>query len=1552
MDQIALQAPEVSCFRPCAIRPDGIHELIALQQAMVAGELSPERWQRDLVQIRCDMDEAVDASVLRYCLADLITRHDALRARLEWNDTGVGHQVIERAARVPLDILDVEGLPQAELEARICALLTAAWTEPFDVVQPPRLRAALIRLAPARHQLVITYQETELDEHAGKLLMGELLELYDCAVVKRTAKLPPAVSFYDYLNWLSANRDMAACHYWSSLLENAPSPTSPPLIGAQECDGSLEFCLGNLNRELSEEATDRLKKWVSRHDATQNTALLAAWAVLVAEHAAQDDVRFGSVFSLRSPAYAHAASAVAMCFSVLPFIVRGARHRPADELLMAVRDQEREARIHSASLDGSAAVRRQLGHPSTQSLIFFDDADVDKFLNDAHPGWNHRRFSLYGRNPYAIAMRGFGGKQMRIQAWYNPKSYSHSVVNCLLDQLVRVLELLPTKKNQPIEAEDLLPAEHGRLLRLWEAGPVREYRALPLHHLVSEQVQRSPASVAIVGDSRSLTYEQLDKEANRLAHLLAKTGFRSGATAAVCMARAPEAIIAVLAILKAGGAYVPIDASWPPSRVAGVMRQLQTCVVITDQCRAVCLNAAAAEMETSITVIQLGGTRDAELPGRIRWFGHDDLAGCMTEALSVAVTADDRAYVIFTSGSTGIPKGVVVQHGPVCNLIDWARRAFGFGPQDRVLWVTSLGFDLSVFDIFGILACGGSIRVASDEDIQSPERVLELLTTERITFWNSAPQALERLRHYLDLQQLPANADTTCLRLVFLSGDWIPLTLPAVIRRHFRNAHVISLGGATEATVWSNVFPVAVVEPGWRSIPYGRPMQNARYYILDPQQRRCGVGIPGELFIGGDVLAMGYCGDCELTKYRFPADATRPSVPARMYRTGDSARWWPDGNLELLGRLDDQVKVRGYRIELGEIEHTLRSHPGVRDAVVVARRKDSGENLLVAYVVCGESAVSYGSLRRHLHRTLPDYMVPAVFATIAALPQTPNGKVDRRALPNTLELPILRERPHIPPQSPREIVLARIFGQVLGLADVSAGDNFFELGGDSLSALGVVFAAEQVGMHITMDVLRNATIATLATDYSPMVTLPSAGEVAVNDCFFLTPNQQWLLDRSFGNPASYAFSAWLRIPEPIDADSLSLAWQATVDHHEALRIVFHNTGMEVLQSVQPVGSPAHVQHVDLRRCPLEQLNSELQTQAQAISRRAVLFDAMLPQLLFLRMPDEKDLLFLFIPHIITDEYSARIVIEDLGNSYLAAKKGRPVVLPATTLSFSQWATHLAACAGDQDLSREVDRFCLLPWQDVSSVPRDFPGGANEYSQAMDMRVGLSSLETQQLHQTCRSLRLSLASLLTAALVNSVAEWAGVETVMLDVTSAGRDPIFGSAPMHRSVGYFSTIHPVILKRSPGPLDAAAIHDMHCRLQSAPLRGALHGVGRYLHPESSIRRRLAELPRPEIKLNYHGLPPLCSRSSPFQPAGIFVPHTLGPTDKRQYLLNLEIMHYEGCLVTAWKYPGAICRHQTTERLVEKYLEHLRCCCRLPGRVFAGDSDAQFSCSQGAE
>jgi amino acid adenylation domain-containing protein len=483
----------------------------------------------------------------------------------------------------------------------------------------------------------------------------------------------------------------------------------------------------------------------------------------------------------------------------------------------------------------------------------------------------------------------------------------------------------------------------------------------------------------------------------------------------------------------------------------------------------------ANELRFRFDVLISRGAGEGERRKRV-WTGWH-VARTIPETLPEMASPDDLAYVIHTSGSTGQPKGIGVRHRQAVHLVEWVNRTFGVGPDDRLLFVTSLGFDLSVYDLFGTLAAGGTVHVASEDDLRDPERLVRLLRDEPITIWDSAPAALQQLA------SLFPEGEEKPLRLVLLSGDWIPVTLPDAVRASFPGARVVSFGGATEATVWSNWFPIGEVDPLWSSIPYGRPIANARYLVLDEGMCPAPIGVPGDLYIGGDVLSVGYVYEPDRTAESFVPDPFADQPGGRLYRTGDRARAFADGNLEFLGRVDSQVKIRGYRIELGEIEVALARHPGLRDAVVLAREDVPGDKRLVGYVVPAVSpGPSTSELRAFLQETLPEYMVPWAFVVLEAMPVTANGKLDRAALPAPSEIRDARAEAYVAPRNDLERTIAAVWCEVLQLDRVGVEESFFEVGGSSLLLARLQSRLRQaLGREIPfVELFRHPTVESLA----------------------------------------------------------------------------------------------------------------------------------------------------------------------------------------------------------------------------------------------------------------------------------------------------------------------------------------------------------------------------------------------------------------------------------------------------------------------------------------
>jgi amino acid adenylation domain-containing protein len=567
--------------------------------------------------------------------------------------------------------------------------------------------------------------------------------------------------------------------------------------------------------------------------------------------------------------------------------------------------------------------------------------------------------------------------------------------------------------------------------------------------LFEEQTLESPDAIAIRKGKKTITYDELNKRSNRLANFLIKSGVAPEDNIGLLVSRDFDMIIAMLGILKAGGAYVPIDPDYPVDRQEYIFHQSSLKMVVANN---------DYPLKTSIPQ-QSFLKINFEDPGAFE----DTNPG-------LNISSSQLAYTIYTSGSTGRPKGVMIEHHSAVNLILWVNTCFNVGKDDRLLFITSMCFDLSVYDIFGMLAAGGSVVIAENKEIQDVHALQDMLINFQITFWDSVPTTLDYLVRNLEHEK--KNYRYPGLKTVFLSGDWIPVDLPSRIKTFFSETRVISLGGATEATVWSNYYPVEKAQPTWKSIPYGRPINNNFFYILDERFRPVPVGEIGDLYIGGVGVARGYANDPEKTNLAFVPDPFNPGFGGIMYRTGDLGRMMPDFNMEFLGRKDNQVKINGFRVELGEIESVLNGNEHVNNAVVLAKASGSGSGnkQLVSYIV-PNGKFSKDLLISYLKTKVPEYMVPAVWIVLDKMPLTSNGKIDRKSLAN-LESDQAPAKVIAAPGTPTEKMLLIIWKECMGLKECGIDDNFFELGGHSLMAIQILSTLEKkIGKSFQLAIL-------------------------------------------------------------------------------------------------------------------------------------------------------------------------------------------------------------------------------------------------------------------------------------------------------------------------------------------------------------------------------------------------------------------------------------------------------------------------------------------------
>jgi amino acid adenylation domain-containing protein len=809
-------------------------------------------------QIVVHLPEAVDADALRQAWQFVMQRHDALRTAFVDSV-----QIVADEIELPFEELE----PDAQARETHKDWLAADRRRGFDLESAPLFRVTLIRRGPTDFALVWTFHHALLDGRSHRIVLEEAFAAYEAFRDGSFPSLPPVRPFREHVEWLAHQDSVAAERYWRGVLGEFDAPTQMPALRssvAGVCDPGLpasqrpateEMTPGEQFVTLAEDASARLKAFAAEHDVTPTTLLHAAWAVLLARYSGESDLVFGGTRAGRRPDLERAGSTVGLLINTLPVRASVAADTPVLELLKRLRTQWLAGRDFdfTAPVDVQTWAGLPPGTPLYETIVVVDNFGLNESLQNRGGAWANRTVELHEMPHYPLALTASTGAEFQLRLLYDRGRVDDDAASRLLGHLRTLLEALPEYVNRPVRDLPMLtPAERRQVLYDWNSTAGDYPRDRCLDQLFEEQAERTPDAIAVIHEGHAWTYGELDERANRLARHLRGLGAGPGRLVGVCMNRSAEMVAAVLGVLKAGAAYVPLDPAYPKERLTFLLQDTAAIALVTQVRRIDQLP------EISIPVVCI----DADWP---------TVALYSPERLERRTTADDLAYVIYTSGSTGTPKGVVLRHRAVVNTITWVNETFNVGPGDRVLWVTSLCFDLSVYDLFGVLAAGGSVRVATGSELGDPERLLRVLTDEPITMWDSAPSLLGQLAPHFGKVASKSN-----LRLVMLSGDWIPVTLPDQVRAVFPAAEVVSLGGATEAAIWSNWFPIDRVDPAWASIPYGRPIRNARYYLLDSHGQPAPVGVPAELFIAGDCVADGYLNRPELTSERFSDDPFRP----------------------------------------------------------------------------------------------------------------------------------------------------------------------------------------------------------------------------------------------------------------------------------------------------------------------------------------------------------------------------------------------------------------------------------------------------------------------------------------------------------------------------------------------------------------------------------------------------------------------------------------------------------------------------------------------------
>ncbi|MEG4490504.1 amino acid adenylation domain-containing protein [Microcoleus sp. D3_18_C4] len=1242
----------------------------------------------------------LNAEALRQSIEKIIERHEILRTAFAAVE-GQPIQVVAAAGDFQMPLIDLSSRSPDDRQAEVQRLSAEEARAPFDLGQSSLLRAKLLRLGETEHVLLLTVHHIIFDGWSLGVFLRELAEFYQAFSSDRLPLLSPLpIQYADFATWqrqqLQGEILETQLAYWKQQLSGSLPilnlPTDFPRPAVQTFQGARQTW------ELPKDLSLALAGLGQQEKATLFMTLLAAFKTLLYRYTGQTDILIGSPIASRNLREIESLIGFFVNTLVLRSDLNG--NPTFRELLRSVREVALGAYAHQdvpiEKLVEELQPERDLSYSPLFQVGFALQNGLTQTLELPGLTLNSHEIDTETAN-FDLTLFLEETERGLTATWeYSTNLFQPSTIARMHGHFQILLEGIIGNADTRISELPLLSdRDRHQLLIEWNNTQVDYPKDSTIHQLFEAQVDRNPDTIAVVFEDQKLTYRELNERANQVAHYLQKLGVKPEVLVGICTERSLDMIVGLLGILKAGGAYVPIDPSYPLERIAYILSDARVKILVTEQK----MLALLPEQEAQLVCL------DADW-GRI---SQQSQANPDQRANS-----DNLAYTIYTSGSTGKPKGVQIYHQSLVNFLNSMREAPGLTESDILLAVTTICFDIAALEIYLPLMVGAKIVLASREVTANGELLLSTLQNCGVTVLQATPATWRLL--------LAAGWESSPQLKMLAGGEALPRELADRLLE--KGGSLWNMYGPTETTVWSTTCHVNALESRHRrqNVPetIGRPIANTEIYILDGNLQAVPVGIVGELHIGGDGLARGYLNRPELNAEKFISHPFRDRPGARLYKTGDLARYLSDGNIEYVDRIDNQVKVRGFRIELGEIEAALSQHPNVRQAVVVVREDEPGNKCLVAYAVLSqEGAIAASELRSFLKEKLPEYMLPSAFVLLDALPLTPNGKVDRKALkaPDTENFPL---NAALAPRTPEEQLLAEIWSNVLGVKQIGIGDNFFELGGHSLLATQLIAKVRetfQVELPLrslfqspTVESLAEAIAiakAQQAIESRPIAQLPEIVPDPQNrwEPFPLNEMQQayWIGRNSFFEMGNVAIHGYVEIEgDDIDLERFSLAWQRVVERHDMLRAIVHPDGQQqILETVPAYAIPV----LDLRGQSPEAVNSQLEAIRESLSHQVLPLDRWpLFDIRASLIRDRRIRLHVSIDALCIDGWSYQILFGDLVRFYRNPNAAIPygIAPPRAPLQLSFRDYVLAAIAlqdssfFQQSLEYWKNRLATLP----------------------------------------------------------------------------------------------------------------------------------------------------------------------------------------------------------------------------------------------------------------
>ncbi|GGG24223.1 hypothetical protein GCM10011344_26200 [Dokdonia pacifica] len=1351
-----------------------------------------------------------------------IDRHEILRTVFRENESGAIRQYILSNEEVNFAINTCDLRDVTDQKQAVEDFVQKDTNRLFDLENGPLLRATLLQLSEEQYVFYYNMHHIIGDGWSMDILVKDVLAFYEALEADEEPSIAPLkIQYKDYAIWqlkqLEKEDVKEQKEFWLGQfsgelpLLNLPTAQKRPLL--KTTNGK---CLGTY---LSKDLSNQLKDFCQDQGGSLFMGLVASLNTLFHRYTAQEDFIIGSPVAGRD--HIDLEDQIGFYVNTLPLRNQVKPLESFKTLFENVKLATLKAYEYQQYSFDRLVEDLDLKRDVSRSVLFDVMVNLNNVKDTETPLVTETLDSIVD---YGAVVSKFDidfsfkevGEYISLSVKYNSDVYDQHLMETFIKHYKLLLNALLENTDQSVGLVDYLSTkEKDILINEFNDTYKESLGDTTVLDLFEKQVIEQPNAVAVVFENTQVTYKELDERSNQIANSLVESGLEKETLVPICIHRSLEMIIGILGIMKAGGAYVPIDPSYPKARIDFMLEDSGAKIIVS---QASLLDVLQTDQEHIILCV-------------------DDTTSLSskTAKVNINVTGENLAYSIYTSGTTGTPKGVLVEHKGFMNYIAHQLHYFSMTNEENVLLFSNYVFDASIEQIFISLSSGATLYIPEYDTIMDSEKIGAYLEDHSITHLHATPSFLELVpeKEYPSLKRVVSGGEACSVNLVNKWRDGIVC---------------INKYGPTEVTITTLMHTITAEDKLGTVIPIGKPIDNTSCYILSESEMLVPVGVIGELCLSGTQVARGYLNRPDLTAEKFVFNRFRES--GNLYKTGDLARWLPDGSVEYMGRKDDQVKIRGHRIELAEIELRLEELSEVDQVVVIAKEGPNGLKRLVTYVV-GEAFDKHKAVKE-LAQKLPEYMIPQLYVVLDTFPLTTNGKIDKRALPEPEDFTSSSEK-FVAPQTHEQIVLASIWQEVLGVKEVSIYDNFFSMGGDSIMAIQLVSRAKKKGVVLKVrDIFTNQTIYEIAKNLKTDVTVISEQGI-LEGTSGLLPIHHSFFEKEYVNYNHYNQSVLLTLSKDVDVAILTKAVTYLMQQHDALRLKYEKTAtgyQGVYQTTIPDIAVKSLLDTD------DSIDEEITQICEFYQENIAIEKGDIAKFVIIETPpsDEFNRLFMVAHHLVVDGISWRVLVEDLSSYITALMSGKEVVLEEKTTSYRQWQERLKEYADSRELLSE-----LPYWKSIiaktSVIPQDTAyEEATVYTETDTFNIQLTKEETQSLLQECHhAYGTEINDLLLTALSVSLSEWSGMSETVIGLEGHGREDIFDDVDLSKTAGWFTSLYPLLL--SDKKELALTLVETKEALRAVPNKGIGYGVLRYLSSEKDVRSDLSK-DIEQIKFNYLG------------------------------------------------------------------------------------------------